>query len=226
MLLNSHTYFSFHYGVLSVEDLLAEVKTKGYKGFVLSDINNTSGILDAIRLAPEKDMKVIPGIDFRNDFTQQYVGIAKNNAGYRELNEHLSIHLHNDKPFESEAPQFADAYLVYPFASYSNQVLREDCYIGISARQLMQLPFSSFRHLIPRMVILQPLTFAGKKHHNAHRLLQAIGKNTLLSRLPPSEQTVGGIVPAKNELLKLFAGYTQIINNTQSILETCCVQLE
>lgn len=37
------------------------------------------------------------GIDFRNGIKQQYVGIARNNLGFRELNEHLSHHIHHEK---------------------------------------------------------------------------------------------------------------------------------
>src|SRR5687767_9383000 len=112
MLLNCHTYYSFCYGTLSIEELLSEVKQKGYDSFVLSDINNTSACLDIIRLAPEQGLKPIVGIDFRNGVKQQYVGIACNNEGFRELNGHLSYHLDGPKDFDAIAPEFSNAYTV------------------------------------------------------------------------------------------------------------------
>ncbi|MFA6516916.1 MAG: PHP domain-containing protein, partial [Bacteroidia bacterium] len=116
MLLNCHTYYSFCYGVLPVKDLLAELQRNGYDAFVLSDINNTSACLDTIRLAPEYGLRPVVGIDFRNGVAQTYIGIARNNTGFRELNEHLSTHLHQTIPFEAEAPEFHHAYIVYPLA--------------------------------------------------------------------------------------------------------------
>ena len=109
MLLNCHTYYSFCYGTLSIVELLNGVKQKGYSSFVLADINNTSACIDAIRMSEQQGIKAILGIDFRNGIKQQYVGIAINNEGFRELNEHLSCHLHTNITFHSEAPAFNNA---------------------------------------------------------------------------------------------------------------------
>ena len=49
------------------------------------------------------------GIDFRNGVTQKYVGLARNNTGFRELNEHLSKHLHSGEKFDETAPEFHHA---------------------------------------------------------------------------------------------------------------------
>jgi len=45
MLLNCHTYYSFCYGTFSTEELLDEIKSKGYTSFVLSDIPGIENIL-------------------------------------------------------------------------------------------------------------------------------------------------------------------------------------
>src|SRR3954466_7657062 len=104
MLTNCHTYYSFCYGTYSIEGLMAEVKQKGYDRFAVTDINNTSACLDTLRTAKKDfDLKPIIGIDFRNGVQQKYVGLAINNAGFRELNEHLSHHLHTSSPFANQA---------------------------------------------------------------------------------------------------------------------------
>src|SRR5688572_19933218 len=127
MLLNCHTYYSFCYGTLSPEELMDEVQRKGYDSFVLSDINNTSAILDALRLSAErKSLKVIPGIDFRNGVQQQFIGIAINNEGFKKLNEFLSSHLHSATTVEATAPVIEDAYFIYPFSKYAGKPLLEN----------------------------------------------------------------------------------------------------
>ena len=71
MLLNCHTYYSLCYGTLSVEQLLNEVKQKGYERFVLADINNTSACIETVRQSTSLGLKPILGIDFRNGVKQQ-----------------------------------------------------------------------------------------------------------------------------------------------------------
>ena len=146
MLLNCHTYYSFGYGTISIDQLFAEVKHKGYSSFVVSDINNTSAIIDSQRLIKDYNIKAIPGIDFRNGIKQKYIGIAQNNEGYRELNEHLSKHLHSKTNFEDDAPPFANAYVIYPFKGYNGKILLPNEFIGISVNELKSFPFSKAKH--------------------------------------------------------------------------------
>ncbi|MBA3662823.1 MAG: DNA polymerase III subunit alpha [Bacteroidetes bacterium] len=231
MLLNCHTYYSFCYGTLSPEQLFDETEQKGYDSLVISDINNTSAVLDALRLTsgdtPQRKLKVIPGIDFRNGINQQYTGIAQNNEGYKELNEHLSQHLHTGTDFETRAPQFNNAYVVYPFRSYKGWPLMENEFIGISAKELPNFPFSPAKHYAHKLVVFQSVTFSHKKHFNAHRLLRAIDKNVLLSMLPQNEQTSADeIVPEKEKLYSLFSSYPQAIKNTENILSQCHVEFK
>src|SRR6476620_4845423 len=123
MLTNCHTYFSFCYGTFSTKELLTAVYNNGYRTFALTDINNTSAVLDTLRLTEGKPLKPVIGIDFRNGVAQQYVGLAQNNEGYKELNEHLSKHLHAAEDFQAIAPAFNNAYIIYPFATYKGWAL-------------------------------------------------------------------------------------------------------
>lgn len=226
MLLNCHTYYSLRYGTLSLEQLLAEAKAKGYGQIVLTDINNTSACVNMMRMAPEQSMKPIMGIDFRNGIQQQYVGIAMNNQGFAELNEHLSQHLHNEMEFDVQAPSFNNSYIIYPLSAYKGWALRENEYIGIHARELNSLLLK--KGLDERkMVVLQPATFTDKRSFNTHRLLRAIDKNVLLSMLPVAEQSSPDeVMLPKDELYKLFADHPQIIQNTEHILNTSEVKVE
>lgn len=46
MYLNCHSYFSLCYGTLSVERLVEEAIRKGVTAMALTDINNSTGVLD------------------------------------------------------------------------------------------------------------------------------------------------------------------------------------
>jgi DNA polymerase III subunit alpha len=232
MLLNCHTYYSLRYGTYATEELLEALTENGHADFALTDINNTSAVLDTIRLAKEycekgKPLRPVIGIDFRNGVHPCYVGLAKNNAGYRELNEHLSAHLHGEKEFDAIAPEFENAYVIYPFSVYKGWKLRPYEYIGVSTKDLSRLPFSPHARRGEKFVVLQPVTFAGKRQFNAHRLLRSIALNTLLSKLPATEQaSPEDVMISRTALEQAFREYPLTIQNTKKILHDCHVDFE
>lgn len=227
MLLNCHTYYSFCYGTYSVEELLNELQLKGHSAFAVTDINNTSACLDIIRLAKQRGIKPVVGIDFRNNAQQKYVGIACNNEGFRELNEHLTHHLHQEKEFDERAPEFKNAYIIYPVHVYKNWALRENEFIGISLKNLATLPFQEIKKQTNKLVALQPVTYQNKSYYNAHRLLRAIDTNTILSKLPAEQQAgEAETMLSKSELLTAYSMYPSIIGNTTRMLNDCHIHFE
>lgn len=228
MLLNCHTYYSYRYGTLSPKRLFEEIKAKGHSSFALTDINNTSACLDFIRHAPEQDILPVVGIDFRNGAQQQYIGIARNNLGFQELNEHLNTHTHAEEPFGPQAPLFSHCYVIYPMDhARKNQHLRENEFIGIRPAQCRNLPFSYWKNHLHKLVVLQPVTFSSKRDFNAHRLLRAIDKSTLLSKLPKTEEAQADeIAMSEQELAATFAEYPVILQNTKRLLNDCTIYFE
>lgn len=227
MLLNCHTYYSFGYGTYAIKELLAAVYNNGYRTFALTDINNTSAVLETLRLTQNKPLKAVVGIDFRNGVQQQYVGLAKNNAGFKELNEHLSKHLHAQQPFQNSAPPFHHAFIVYPFSSYKGWPLSAHEFIGVSIGDLKQLVLSPYQKLNDKLVALHQVTFANKIQFNTHRLLRAIDTNNLLSKLPVTEQAKGNeMMLSRDELLNTYVAHPYIIQNTENILAQCNVQFD
>src|SRR5690606_40678461 len=77
---------------LPILELLELAVKNDVRELVLTDINNTSACLNFIQYASSYGVKPIVGIDFRNGAEQQFIGIAKNNEGFRELRseEHTS----------------------------------------------------------------------------------------------------------------------------------------
>ena len=227
MLLNCHTYYSFCYGTYSIEELLDELQQKGHSAFALTDINNTSACLDIIRLAKQRGIKPVVGIDFRNNAQQKYVGIACNNEGFRELNEHLTDHLHHEKEFDDRAPEFNHVNIIYPVHAYKNWNLRNNEFIGISFKNLASLPFQDIKKQTNKLVALQPVTYQNKAYFNAHRLLRAIDTNTLLSKLPIEQQAGDAeTMLSKTDLLAAYAMYPSIIGNTTRMLNDCQINFE
>ncbi|WP_430815314.1 DNA polymerase III subunit alpha [Carboxylicivirga sp. RSCT41] len=226
MLTNCHSYYSFKYGTISTEDLIKVLVYHDYNTFALTDINNTAASIDFARLAAQHNIKPVVGVDFRNGVQQQYVAIAKNNKGFREINEYLTPHLHEKLDFDAQAPKFNNVYVVYPF-SHADDELRDNEFIGISPEDLKQLPFSKWKNQQNKLVIKHTCTFRNKHDYNAHRLLRAIDKNTLLSKLPQEEQaTLADMIMPKADLLGLYKLYPQIIENTERMLTSCSIDFD
>ena len=227
MLINCHSWFSLRYGAIPPEKLLEELAAKGYSNVALTDINNTSASIDFVRLAEKYSIKPVLGIDFRNNIEQKFIGLAKNNEGFKNLNEYLTQQLQLKTKFSDFAPELENTIIIYPFKNRKFSVLKENEFIGIQSWELIKLPFSDWKNQLNKLVMLHPVTFRNKRDYNIHRLLRAIEINTLLSQLPLSEQTSPNeMLISKNELLQAFFEYPQIIKNTKKILQQCSIEFE
>lgn len=230
MYLNCHTYYSLRFGTFSEKELLSLAQENKVSRLVLTDINNTSAALNFVRKAPEFNVTPTLGVDFRNGVDQCFIGIAKNNEGYLELNDFLSEHLHEEKKLPYNAPEFQNAYVVYPFEKVLlNEMLhfKENEFIGISIADLRKLPFSRIKGLKNKLVVQQPVTFRHKNDFNAHRLLRAIDKNVLLSKLDKTEEGNEDekMYPIQN-LAAAFSEYPFILENTERLLNTCSIYFD
>lgn len=227
MLLNCHSYFSLRYGMIPEEELLKLCVQHDYHTIALTDINNTSGCLNFVRTAAKYDVKPILGIDFRNGMQQQFIGLAKNNTGFQELNTYLSGHSHNKTSFPDQAPPLENAFFIYSFAQLlktKKESFADNEYIGIAIKDLNRIRFSPLARHEERFVILHPVSFRHKKDFSAHRLLRSIDENTLLSKL--SNFTIGEeteqILPAKT-LEYQFKNLDTIVYNTEKLMDQCSI---
>ncbi|WP_124979321.1 DNA polymerase III subunit alpha [Nonlabens xiamenensis] len=230
MYLNNHTYYSLRYGTFSEKELIDLLRENEVEVPVLTDINNTSACLNFVRLCNKENRPAVVGIDFRNDHQQLYVGIAKNNDGFHELNAFLSYYLERKLPFPEQAPIFKNAFIIYPL----NRVLelemsrfRESEFIGVSVAALRRLPFTRYAAMEDRLVVMQTVSFRNKKDFNTHRLLRCIDLNILLSQLPESQQghPEDRMLPMR-ELRAAFADFPNILRNTQRMLEKCHIDFQ
>lgn len=227
MLINIHSCYSLRYGLASPKEILALCQHNAYDCAALTDINNTSGCLNFIRLASQYNIRPVIGIDFRNDIDQLYLALAKNNDGFEEINSYLSAHLiQNRHPFPLEAPKFHQVAIIYPLSNLPKRKLYKHEYIGINARDLNKIKLNT-KLDTDKMVILQPASFRHTLDHCTHRLLRAIDKNTIYTKMKKSDYASGeDLFISKETLMKLFSGHEIIIKNTENLLEQCSIHFE
>jgi len=225
MYLNTHTYYSLRYGTIKPESLLQQAVQLGVATMALTDINSTSANLDFVRLAHNYGIKPVLGVDFRNGAQQQFILLAKNNEGLQELNTYLSEFLHEAKLcIPKKARCIPNTYVIYPF---QNEVyeLNDNEFIGVKPSDLNHLKFSKWRFQKDKLVVLKTVSFQHKKGFNTHRLLRAIANNTLLSKLPKSEQGEESDIMISAIILKeIYKEYPHIIENTQQLLANCSIE--
>lgn len=102
--------------------------------------------------------------------------------------------------------------------------LRVNEFIGITPSDLRQLPFSLWKDHPDKLVALPTATFRTKTDFNAHRLLRAMACNTLLSRLPKTEEAnPDDLLRTDKELQAIYADFPELLENTQRVLNGCRV---
>ena len=233
MYLNCHTYFSFRYGTLSIEGLFDEARRCGVHKLALTDINNTSGYIEMLRICDqnrkEYDLEIVLGIEFRTEGRLLYIGLAENNDGFEELNRYLSCHNTSGEPLPGKAPAFEHVFIIYPFIYEKStpDSLRENEFIGIRPGEVNRLATSGLTGYMHKLIALAPVTFRNRTGFNIHRLLRAIDKNTLLSKLDPRDQATGNeIMLPEKEFAELYRRFPELLKNSRRLLEQCSIRFE
>ncbi|QQT56163.1 DNA polymerase III subunit alpha [Sphingobacterium multivorum] len=220
MLLNLHSYYSLRFGTLSLQDLVSGMLAGGYDTAVLTDINNSSGSLDFIKLGRAAGLNLLAGMEFRAGDQICFVAIAKNEQGFREINEYRTkLNLEN-RATPERAPEFEQVFIIYPFSKLNGFPLRDFEYIGIRPSERTRAQLMD-RKVLNRCVILAPVSFR-KADYTLHRQLRAIDNNLLISQLGDeqiaAEEEV--FIP-RVKLMRLFSDLPQLLANTNRILGQC-----
>jgi len=226
LFLNSHSYYSLRYGTYSIDALVEEASKRNIAAMALTDINNSSGIIDFVKSCKAQGIKPIGGMEFKNVDELLFIGIARNNSGFRELNEYMSVINLKEKEHTSSAPKFNNVYVIYPMTNTSELSLKANEFIGIKPSQVHKLVTLNNKQL-EKMVIQQPITFADKKTWYLHKNLRAIDHNLLLSQLTPNMYAQRDeVFLHESEIIAAFEQYPQIIKNTQSIIDNCKIDFD
>ena len=227
MYLNCHTYYSLRFGTFSETELLQLAVKNNINCIALTDINNTSACMNFVQQAKKTTIKPVIGVDFRNGNTQQFVAIAKNNIGFQQINAYLSSFLESKTDFPNKPKYLTDVFIVYPFEKALELNLtsfKKNEYVGVSVAEINKLRFSYLNNYKDKIVIQQQVTVRNKKDFNAHRLLRAIDKNILLSKLPKTEECLEtDIMFAYQDLKNHFKDFENVIQNTENLLNQCTI---
>jgi len=177
------SYYSLRYGVASVEELVSQAGAYGMEYLCLSDINNTTGIVEHMKHCYENDIKPIAGIEFRNKDNWLYTGIAKNHNGFHQLNQFLSHYRLNNIKLPYRPPAMEDVIFVFPYGVIDPSELMSYEYIGVRMADLNKIVGKEYPAYKNKLMMFHSVVFSRKDQYDMHRHLRAIDHNSLLSQV-------------------------------------------
>ena len=213
----SRSHHSLRFGTLSPEEIVLKAKQKSFDMIALTDINCMTGIYDFVLCCNANNVKPIVGMEFRNAHSTNFIGLAKNLQGFKELNTFLSYHRLNKIPLPLYAPAFEHVFVIYPFHNIP-QKLKENEYVGVRVNEVNKL----VRKSIPKAIAYHPVTFDGREGYQLHQLLRCVDQNILYSRLDISTccQINEHFTPI-DALIKAYEFRSELLKNTIALFDQC-----
>ena len=220
MLLNCHSYHSLRYGTIPIDALVQQTLEKGVTAMALTDINTVTGIYEFSKLCRTAGIKPLVGMDMRDGDAMRYVCLAKTIRGIAQINRLRTHHNFENTPLP-QSPGLEDVFVIYPLEAFPER-LSDSEFIGVKSEQLPLLLGGRLRKLIPKMVVLHPVTVSHEDEFQLHKILRAVDHNILLSKLEPDNHCAPSeIMVTESELEHAFARYPEILANTRHIVEHC-----
>jgi len=202
---------------MSPEVLVRQAAACGIPVLPLTDINNTMGIFEFVRLCRAHGIAPVAGADIRTGDRMLYTLLARDLQGFGEINAFLSRHNLSRTPFPRRAPLFDNVFVIYPCSNLPSHPLRPHEYAGISPNRRLSCPSPSSRTLL-----LHPVTFAGREEYLLHRHLRAIHHNILLPSLTEQQTASPGEVFLSPRLLsQMEKEHPSLFARTRRVLESC-----
>ncbi|SDL84359.1 DNA polymerase III subunit alpha [Pedobacter antarcticus] len=222
MYINVHSQYSLRYGTMSIKTLVEEAKARGVTQMVITDINNSTGVMEFMRECRKQKIKPIGGMEFRRDKKLLYIGVARNREGMKELNDFLSYHNLEQKELPDTPWAFQNAYVVYPFThKLELKALKSNEYIGVRFDELHQFYNKEFQRP-EKLVVLQPVFVASKIGYRLHEYLRGIDLNTLITMVEPEDKCKEiDLFLKPGELEAKFVKYAFILDNTRKLMDSC-----
>lgn len=232
MYLNCKTYFSFRYGSFATDEIVKAAVENGATALALTNINSTCDAWDFVLHCQQNGVKPVLGAEIRNGDKLLYILLASNNRGFAWINEFISNHLQEDKPFPewtNQRPFFfdtGDGYVIYPLGGKPIDSLFANEFIGVLPTETTKLHGLTIHSYKDKLVVRQPVTFQNKTFYNVHRLLRAIDHNVLLSKLPvESVCDTNEYFLAPDKILQAFSRFSFIITNTYRLMDACTIDM-
>jgi DNA polymerase-3 subunit alpha len=209
---------------MPIQDLVGRAAALGYQTLPLTDINTTMGAADFVVECRRNGIKPVMGVEVRNGNELMYWALARNNAGFAEINRFLTQHNLNKQPYPTVAPEWENTYVLYPFGKRKPAQLKENEFLGVRFSQLTKM----FRQeSFEKLVALQPVTFAEADDYELHRQLRAIDENVVITCIDPASCAAPDEILLPMERVKTtYALYPQLIENAERLLADCEINLD
>ena len=163
----------------------------------------------------------------RNGDKLLFIGIAKNNTGFKELNDYLTWHNLEKRAYNIDGWLFSQVVVIYPFGAKKPHELKDYEFTGIQPEQLNRLFTSEYRNCQDKLLVRQPVTVTGKNSWMLHKSLRAIDHNMLISKLQPGQFASQKEMMIDTDLLRSkYNNWPAIIHNTEYILERCSIDFD
>ena len=220
MYLNCHSYYSLRYGTLSPEQLVQAAVAHGIQTLALTDVHRASGIFDFVKACQLAGVKPVLGMEFRQNDSLMYICIAQNAEGLAQIHRFASEYLLASEPWPERPPVSPDVWTIFPYARKTQvKSLGTQERWGIRAQDRNRLWKEKDR---TGMVWCQAITFLDQRGFSMHRLLRAIDKNVLLSKLAPEAQALADERMYRPEELAVFcADFPELLTGASEILADC-----
>ena len=127
---------------MSPGTLVRTAQEKGIDTLALTDINNTSCAIEFVERCKEAGIKPIVGIEFRKNNRLLYIGLAKNQEGFYELNQLLTKSSIDEIELPELAPPMENAFIIYPELRKELSEFTKNEFLGIK-----RLEAVSYTHL-------------------------------------------------------------------------------
>ncbi len=227
MYINCHSYYSLRYGTLSIEKLIETAREHNVDALALTDINNSTGMISFVKQCRKNGIKPIAGIEIRNRNKHLYILIARNNQGFKEVNDFVTFQNLNKKEYPETAPKLENVFVIYPFGSRDANRLAENEFVGVRPFEVLKLFTSDYLKDIPKLVISQPVTFNDETGYELHKNLRAVDNNTLISKLTPEMVAhKSEVMMPVDKLLKYYERYPEIVRNTEKLINRCEIDFD
>jgi DNA polymerase-3 subunit alpha len=228
MHLSAHTFFSLRYGTLSPKQLVEAAAQRGIRTLALTDINNTSAALAFVQTCERHSIKPVLGIEFRDQAGKfLFAGLARNREGWGQLCQLLTEYSVSGKALPVTPPPLDDVFIIYTALVKPIEMFRPNEFLGIRPGQVNALFSSGLRGHLDKLVAFSPATFLDAEGFRLHKLLRAIDRNTLITKLTAADMAhPGELLFTEAELLKAYEAYPALIANTRNILDACSIAFE
>ncbi|NIQ37451.1 MAG: DNA polymerase III subunit alpha [Proteobacteria bacterium] len=220
--LHVHTYYSFHEGASSPEELFTAARERGIDTMAMTDTNGLYGLIHQRQAAQLYGIRLLIG-SFLDDRTgHSAVILPRTRLGYSTLCR-LITHRHMDQHFALhdalKEENLGELFVISSDLSLLSALPRgKTLFFELRPGSIDQ--YGAAQELGIPAVVTNGVTFAHPTGYDKHRLLRVIGLNSVFSRLSPDlHARTDQWLKAPATIEKEFAWAPEALMNSHAIVD-------